>query len=354
MAQRLLRNKWSAAIAIGMALLVTTPAEADDKRFDGQTSAAQQVFTIYEGNRRLFPEEFLEKIAIVDGILAKRVDAYLPWRLSGYASALSVFGLGGGATTLVLGGSRNRTLGIVLTATSGAVFVPSSLFYLTGYPSAPFNVLEAKRAIEKYNAGGPREPLHIRLRLASGKESILGLKVSTPASAKAEPSYVLDEIAKSSYRNWPKVRNLDEKFGFKDFLLEEPLARYQSRLRRVVVERVGTHTHTVGYVGASRIGSASVDVHLFFLDDKLMDVVLSTRGKSDSFEALQVLQAAYDHGEKPNRFLDEYWWWGGRAVMSFKKNVATHDAQISISSRALSDAFSRFKREANEAAADEL
>jgi hypothetical protein len=173
-----------------------------------------------------------------------------------------------------------------------------------------------------YDVGGPRRPDGTLFESNAEYRAAHGLPpaAASPAAVKSSPAPVEPSPGSLSY--------LDFKNGFRDLKFGDPptsgMRLAEEKGHTTVYQRPGDDHH---------IGNANVHEILYvFYKGRLSHVLLKTKGFSDSRALLDVLRQAYGSGHRPNRFLEEYYWFGSRVDLSYHENATTNDASVLFAS----------------------
>jgi hypothetical protein len=144
------------------------------------------------------------------------------------------------------------------------------------------------------------------------------------------------------------LKSLDEKYGFREAKFEMP---YDSFKNLTEVE-TGWYKSTDENL---KLGDYILDAVVYnFYKGQLAAIAIQTKGYSNSRGVLKILQAAYGKGYQSNQFIEEYYWFGKKVIMSYNQNSITDDAIIFIHSIKMSDLEKAEKDNANSKAVNQL
>jgi hypothetical protein len=126
---------------------------------------------------------------------------------------------------------------------------------------------------------------------------------------------------------------LDAKNGFRDLTFGAPLPKEMK-----VTETSGKSTYYVRPKDSLTIGNATVKSIVYhFFDGRFAGVLIKTKGFVNTHALLQVFTEAYGTPLEANRLIPFYIWPGAVVTQSLDENMVSHDAEVSISSNALTE-----------------
>jgi len=133
----------------------------------------------------------------------------------------------------------------------------------------------------------------------------------------------------------PSVAALDEKYGFRNVTLEADISSFNDLVPFEVEESDGMKLFTRSN-DELNIGEYDIEPIVYaFYKDKLLSILIMTKGYSNSRGVLEVLRTQYGNGYQENRYIDKYTWSGKRAALVYSENSITNDATITLLSRSL-------------------
>jgi len=144
------------------------------------------------------------------------------------------------------------------------------------------------------------------------------------------------------------LKALDAKYGFREAKFEMPFSSFKNL---VEVEPCCYKSTTENF----KLGEYTLDrVVYFFYKDQLSLIMIDTEGYINSRGFLKILQEAYGEGSQSNKYIEKYYWFGEKVIMSYDQNSITDDATIFIRSRKLMDLEQADEKRANSEAAKKL
>lgn len=123
--------------------------------------------------------------------------------------------------------------------------------------------------------------------------------------------------------------HLDERFGFKSYVLESPLPPGLT-----LIEDHGDQKFYDG--GEETIGNAPAHLKLCYYKGRLEDIILEVSDEENIYWALKTLEQAYGDPVRDKPPLKNYWWGSRRVDLMFQHNVSTATARIQFESVRLS------------------
>jgi hypothetical protein len=137
---------------------------------------------------------------------------------------------------------------------------------------------------------------------------------------------------------------LDQKNGFRDLIFGADTTALATRVRQPAKNpNVRIYSRPTDEL---KIGGAEL-VDIYYYKNHLSDVLIHTKGISNSRALLEALESTFGSAVQPNRYLKDYSWRGKVVFMNYDENSITNDASVFITSQAIS----KQKREDDAAAA---
>lgn len=128
-------------------------------------------------------------------------------------------------------------------------------------------------------------------------------------------------------------KKLDEKNGFRDDIFGAPIESYKTLVEVdktkdgfQILYRKTDENFSLGIIELS-------SVTYTFYKGKLDAILLSTKGYTNSRGVLDILISNYGNGYQSNRYIEDYFWFGKKVVMSYSENSLTNDATIFIATK---------------------
>jgi hypothetical protein len=149
------------------------------------------------------------------------------------------------------------------------------------------------------------------------------------------------------------LKALDDKYGFREAKFETPLSSFNN-LKKVNEEPTGLISYNSTNENLN-LGNYILDeIRYVFYKEQLAAVAIVTKGESNSRGVLKILQVAYGNGYQGNEYIEEYYWYGQKVIMSYDQDSITGDAIILIFSIKLSNIRKAENEKANSDAAKQL
>lgn len=148
----------------------------------------------------------------------------------------------------------------------------------------------------------------------------------------------------SAQTNSDKV---DEKFGFRDIKLESTFSSLATKGLVKTTEDGDVKFYKLKSenlaIGEYKLSSISY----VFYKGKLSQIIIESKGSTNSGGLLDLLKAQYGEGFKSNRYIEKYLWSGEKAGIYYNQNSVDKSAVVVIFSKALQELEQKEKDEKN-------
>jgi len=128
-------------------------------------------------------------------------------------------------------------------------------------------------------------------------------------------------------------KKLDEKNGFRDDIFGTPIESYKNL---VEVDKTKDGFEILYKKTDENLSLGNVEllsITYTFYKGKLDAILLTTKGYTNSRGILDILISNYGNGYQSNRYIEDYFWFGKKVVMSYSENSLTNDATVFIATK---------------------
>lgn len=148
------------------------------------------------------------------------------------------------------------------------------------------------------------------------------------------------------------LKTLDEKNGFRDNKLETNFNQFKD----LVFKEGETVKFYIKKKENLTLGNYKLkNIYYGFYKNQLSNIIIETAGAINSHGVLDILIKGYGSPtDKPNKYIEHYFWLGEKVTLIYKENSITKDSIIYIDSVFLTDEREEEKNKNNDNAKNQL